>query len=199
LLYLIYTKEKPINQIKVHIFSMDNISSFETPAPSSLDDCPNDDEKWMKKALMAATDAGTRGEVPVGAVLVKDDRILSTGGNSPIGLSDPTAHAEIVAIRNAAAILNNYRLPGTTLYVTLEPCVMCVGAMLHARISRLVYGAIDSKSGAVSSVYNIGSDGLLNHNMEITGPVLEQRCASMLKIFFTEKRKILKRIKKEGI
>ena len=178
---------------------MNNRSSFETPAPSPLDASLNDDEKWMKIALMAATDAGTRGEVPVGAVLVKNDRIVSTGGNSPIGLSDPTAHAEIVAIRNAAATLNNYRLPGTTLYVTLEPCVMCVGAMLHARISRLVYGAIDPKSGAVSSVYNIGSDGLLNHNMEIAGPVLEQRCALMLKNFFAEKRKTLKRIKKEKI
>lgn len=148
------------------------------------------DEKWMKRALAAAMDAASKGEVPVGAVLIKDKRLISEGHNSPIGLNDPTAHAEIVVIRDAATILNNYRLVGTTLYVTLEPCVMCVGAMLHARIDRLVYGAPDPKSGAVSSVYTLGSDGFLNHNIKITGPVLEHRCASVLKEFFIKKRKL---------
>jgi len=176
---------------------MTNTSSFKNLSPLSPDACSNDDEKWMEKALAAANEAAARGEVPVGAVLVKDNSVIATGGNSPIKLTDPTAHAEIVAIRSAAAFLNNYRLPGTTLYVTLEPCIMCMGAMLHARISRLVYGAIDPKSGAVSSVYTIGSDELLNHKIDIAGPVLEQRCASMLKSFFTEKRKTLKRIENE--
>ena len=176
---------------------MTNTSSFKNSSPLSPDACSNDDGKWMEKALAAASDAGARGEVPVGAVLVRDDRVIAIGGNSPISLNDPTAHAEIVAIRDAAAFSNNYRLPGTTLYVTLEPCIMCMGAMLHARISRLVYGATDPKSGAVSSVYTIGNDGLLNHKMDIAGPVLEQRCASMLKSFFTEKRKKLKPIDKE--
>jgi tRNA(adenine34) deaminase len=158
-----------------------------------------DDEKWMERALVAAIDAATRGEVPVGAVLIKHKRLIAEGSNSPIGLNDPTAHAEIVVIRKAAAILNNYRLTGTTLYVTLEPCVMCVGAMIHARIDRLVYGAADPKSGAVSSLYTIASDGLLNHNMKISGPVHEHRCALVLKNFFAERRKKLKQLKKEQI
>ena len=176
---------------------MNNSICLKKSSPLAPDACSNDDEKWMEKALAAANDAAAQGEVPVGAVLVKDNIVIATGGNSPISLNDPTAHAEIVAIRSAAAFFNNYRLPGTTLYVTLEPCIMCMGAMLHARISRLVYGAIDPKSGAVSSVYTIGSDELLNHKMDIAGPVLEQRCASMLKSFFTEKRKTLKRIERE--
>ena len=176
---------------------MNDTSSFNKSTPLFPEVCSKNDEKWMKKALTAATDAAARGEVPVGAVVVKDDKIIAMAGNSPISLNDPTAHAEIIAIRNAASKLNNYRLPGTTLYVTLEPCIMCVGAMLHARISRLVYGAIDQKSGAVSSVYTIASDNLLNHKMEIAGPVLEQRCSSVLKSFFSEKRKVLKQIKKE--
>ncbi len=158
-----------------------------------------DDEKWMERALVAAMDAATRGEVPVGAVLIQDKRLIAEGSNSPIGMNDPTAHAEIVVIRNAATILNNYRLAGTTLYVTLEPCVMCVGAMIHARIDRLVYGAADPKSGAVSSLYTIAGDGLLNHNMEISGLVLEHKCALVLKNFFAERRNNLKQLKKEKI
>ena len=159
----------------------------------------NNDEKWMKRALASASDAAGRGEVPVGAVLIGDDQLIAEGGNSPIGLNDPTAHAEIVAIRHAASTLNNYRLPGTTLYVTLEPCIMCMGAILHARIERLVYGATDPKSGAVTSIYNIGSDGLLNHNVKVTGGILEHECGSMLKVFFRERRKALKSAGKEFI
>jgi len=166
---------------------------------SSLDNINKCDEKWMERALMAAIDAATQGEVPIGAVLIKNDTLIATGGNSPIGLNDPTAHAEIVAIRNGATVLNNYRLLGTTLYVTLEPCVMCMGAILHARIDRLVYGAPDLKSGAVSSRYNIGNDGLLNHSIKITGSILENKCASLLTTFFAEKRKTLEHSKKEKI
>ncbi len=150
------------------------------------------DEKWMGRALAMALEASRKGEVPVGAVLVMDDMIIGEGGNSPIGLHDPTAHAEIIAIRNAAAALKNYRLPFTTLYVTLEPCIMCMGAILHARIDRLVYGASDPKSGAVSSVYTIGSDELPNHYLKITGNILEQTCSSMLKDFFKDRRKFQK-------
>ena len=149
----------------------------------------NNDEKWMKRALLSAGDAANHEEVPVGAVLIKDDKLISEGRNSPIGQLDPTAHAEIVAIRHAASILNNYRLPGTTIYVTLEPCIMCMGAILHARIERLVYGATDPKSGAVASIYNIGSDGLLNHNLNITGGILKHECGSLLKDFFRARRK----------
>lgn len=143
----------------------------------------------MKRALLSARDAANRGEVPVGAVLIKNDKLIAEGKNGPIGLLDPTAHAEVVAIRHAASILNNYRLPGTTLYVTLEPCIMCMGAILHARIERLVYGATDPKSGAVASIYNIGSDGLLNHNLNITGGILKHECGSLLKDFFRARRK----------
>ena len=168
---------------------MRNSHRFNNQPVRSHDKNTREDEKWMEKALITAKDAAAKGEVPIGAVLINDNGLICAGGNSPIGSNDPTAHAEIVVIRGAATILKNYRLPGTTLYVTLEPCIMCVGAMLHARINRLVYGAPDPKSGAVSSLYNIGSDGLLNHTMEITGPVLQNKCAALLKNFFAEKRK----------
>ncbi len=176
----------------------DTPRSTNTPFPSH-NNIVKEDKKWMRIALIAARETAAKGEVPVGAVLVKENKLISRGGNSPIGLHDPTAHAEIVVIRAGASILNNYRLPGTTLYVTLEPCIMCVGAMLHARINRLVYGTPDPKSGAISSVYNIGTDGLLNHNIKITGPVLENECSSVLKNFFSKKRKALKCIKEEKI
>ena len=166
------------------------------PPPDDMVGC---DEKWIKKAILEAMAAAAQGEVPVGAVLVIDDELISTGRNSPIALNDPTAHAEINAIRAAAATLKNYRLVGTTLYVTLEPCVMCIGAILHARIDRLVYGARDPKSGAVSSIYNIGQDGLLNHTLEIEGPVLEHECAALLKDFFGKKRQIRKQARADSI
>jgi len=150
------------------------------------------DEEVMRRALSIAGEAFQRGEVPVGAVLLLNGEIIAEGGNNPIGLHDPTAHAEIIAIRNGAKTLNNYRLPGTTLYVTLEPCIMCMGAILHARIERLVYGAPDPKSGAASSIYNIGNDRLLNHRLKTTGNVLQQECAALLKTFFRKKRNIRK-------
>lgn len=171
----------------------------ENRSPSTPDDMTGCDEKWIKKAILEAMAAAAQGEVPVGAVLVRDNQLISTGRNGPIALNDPTAHAEINAIRAAAATLENYRLPGTTLYVTLEPCVMCIGAILHARIDRLVYGAPDPKSGAISSVYNIGQDGLLNHTLEIEGSVLEHKCAALLKDFFGKKRQTRKQARADSI
>lgn len=147
------------------------------------------DEYWMGQALLQAKEAAQRGEIPVGAVLVADDNLLAAAGNSPIGRRDPTAHAEILVMRSAALQLNNYRLPGTTLYVTLEPCLMCMGAMIHARVQRLVYGASDPKTGAAASVYHIGSDGCLNHGIDIRGGILAERCSDLLKGFFVSRRK----------
>ena len=146
------------------------------------------DTYWMQRALLQAHDAAIKGEVPVGAVLISQGELFAEAANQTITNSDPTAHAEILVMRRSAAILQNYRLPGTTLYVTLEPCIMCMGAMIHARISRLVYGAPDPKTGAVSSRYSIGIDGKLNHTISITGSVLAETCGEVLKQFFRRKR-----------
>lgn len=143
---------------------------------------------WMEMALAEAMNAANMGEVPVGAVLVGADGLLGAAGNSPIRMSDPTAHAEILALRQASSSRQNYRLPGTTLYVTLEPCIMCMGALIQARIGRLVYGATDAKTGAASSVYTIGSDGRLNHNIEICSGILADRCGELLRTFFRNRR-----------
>ena len=142
----------------------------------------------MNLALEQASYAASCGEVPVGAVLVKDNNLIAEGANRPIGDCDPTAHAEIITLRRAATQLNNYRLPGTTLYVTLEPCIMCMGAIIHARVSRLVIGATDPKSGAVFSVYTIGSDNILNHTLEVEKGILEHDCRDVLKEFFRSRR-----------
>lgn len=147
------------------------------------------DEHWMEMALKLAKLARDKGEVPVGAVLIKDDQLIAQGHNCPISSQDPTAHAEIIALRTAAKVLNNYRLLDTTLYVTLEPCAMCVGAMIHARIKRVVFGAEDSKTGALISKYQLGSDRKLNHTLEITSHILRDRCSEILKNFFIEKRR----------
>ncbi len=147
------------------------------------------DAAFMRQALALARRAAEAGEVPVGAVLVCGDTLLASGANQPITMSDPTAHAEILVIREAAHKIGNYRLPETTLYVTLEPCIMCMGAILHARIQRLVFGALDPKTGAASSRYTIGTDDLLNHRLEITGGVLEGECSQILKDFFRLRRK----------
>ncbi len=146
------------------------------------------DPKWMKLAIEQAKKSASVGEVPVGAVLIQRDRLLAAAGNSPIGSLDPTAHAEILAIRTGAQILGNYRMPGTTLYVTLEPCVMCMGAIIQARIERLVFGAHDPKTGAVESRYRIGSDALLNHTVVIKSGVLVEECRAILRDFFRQKR-----------
>lgn len=146
------------------------------------------DEHWMQKALELASKAESQGEVPVGAVVVKDNQIIGEGWNHPISANDPTAHAEIVAIRDASRKLKNYRLTGTTLYVTLEPCTMCVGAMIHARIERLVFGAYEPKTGAVTSVFNIIQSPEHNHRVELQGGVLKNECACLLKDFFQSRR-----------
>jgi len=148
------------------------------------------DEQWMRLALGEAEKAASRNEVPVGAILVgQDNRMIAACGNGPIGANDPTAHAEILVIREAARILNNYRLVGTSLYVTLEPCIMCMGAMLHARIDRLVYGAVDPKTGAAHSLYQLGCDTRLNHRIEVSGEVLAPECAAIIRAFFRSRRK----------
>ncbi len=143
----------------------------------------------MKMALEEAQKAGEEGEVPVGAVLVSEGQVVAWGHNRPIGLSDPTGHAEILALRAGAAAAGNYRLPDCTLYVTLEPCVMCAGALVQARVGRLVYGADDPKSGGVRSLYAILSDERLNHRTEVKGGVLMEECADILRRFFKDKRK----------
>ncbi|MGE5616686.1 MAG: tRNA adenosine(34) deaminase TadA [Bacillota bacterium] len=146
------------------------------------------DETFMRAALDLAGEAARSGEVPVGAVVVKEGRIVGRGFNHPIASADPTAHAEIVAMREAAAALGNYRLAGCELFVTLEPCAMCVGAMLHARIARVVYGARDPKTGACGSVVDLPAVGILNHHGRFEGGVLQDACGALLKRFFADRR-----------
>jgi len=148
----------------------------------------NNDEVWMQHALLLAQKAEQEGEVPVGAVIVYQDEIIGEGWNSPITDQDPTAHAEIKALRGAALTMQNYRLPGTCLYVTLEPCAMCAGAMIHARIQRLVYGADDPRAGAAGSIFNLLQSSELNHKVELTGNVLSDECGSVLQSFFKARR-----------
>ena len=148
----------------------------------------SDDLTFMKRALDHARQAEAAGEVPVGAVIVKDGVIVAEGWNHPIGAHDPTAHAEIVALRAAGAALGTYRLTGTTLYVTLEPCAMCASAMVHARVQRLVYAATDPRAGAAGSVFNIVQHPSLNHRIECTGGVLADECGALLRSFFVARR-----------
>lgn len=147
-----------------------------------------DDAVFMRHALALAQRAAAEGEVPVGAVLVKDREVIGEGWNRPIAAHDPSAHAEMVALRAAAARLGNYRLPGTTLYVTLEPCVMCAGAIIHARVGRLVFGARDPKAGAVDSVYDVIARPRLNHVVQWSGGMLEEDCGAVLRDFFRARR-----------
>lgn len=147
-----------------------------------------DDLRFMTEAIAQARRAEASGEVPVGAVAVADGQIVGGGHNQPIGLGDPTAHAEILALRAAASTLKTYRLTAVSIYVTLEPCVMCVGAMLNARVMRVVYGARDDKAGALGSVYDIGRDGRLNHRFEVIGGVMESECAGLMREFFRARR-----------
>lgn len=143
---------------------------------------------WMQRAIELARLAESRGEVPVGAVLVKDDQIIGEGYNSPISESDPTAHAEIRALRDAAQRIGNYRLLNTTLYVTLEPCLMCVGAIVHARIGEVVFGASEPKTGAAGSVFDVLTSPAHNHNVELRGGVMADECAMLLTEFFQKRR-----------
>jgi len=146
-------------------------------------------EKYMQLALEEAEKAGQMGEVPIGAILVSEDgQILSSTHNQTIDLADPTAHAEILALREAALKINNYRLLNTTLYVTVEPCIMCMGAIVHARISKLVFGTGDAKWGAAGSLYNFAGDDRLNHRVAITKGVCLQECRRLMQEFFRAKR-----------
>lgn len=146
------------------------------------------DEYWMTEALALADAAGRRGEVPVGAVVVKDQQLLGCGSNQPIAGNDPTAHAELVALRAACHAAGNYRIPGATLYVTLEPCTMCAGALVHARIERLVFGAREPKAGAVYSSAQVLSNAALNHQVQVVEGVLADVAAQQLRQFFAQRR-----------
>jgi tRNA(adenine34) deaminase len=146
------------------------------------------DQDYMRMAIALAQEAASLGEVPVGAVLVKDGAVIGRGRNAPISLNDPTAHAEIQAMREAASYLGNYRLVDCTLYVTLEPCAMCSGAIQHARIARLVYGASDPKTGCCGSVINLMAEPKLNHHCEVTSGMSAEECGALLSSFFRQRR-----------
>lgn len=148
----------------------------------------SDDEKFMRRALELAEEGAAKGEVPVGAVLVKDGEVIAEAFNQPITTNDPTAHAEILVLREAGKTLGNYRLTDTTLYVTLEPCTMCAGSLVWSRVSRLVYGAKEPRTGAAGSIYDIPRDERLNHRLEVVGSVLADEAAAMLQEFFRSKR-----------
>jgi tRNA(adenine34) deaminase len=145
-------------------------------------------ESWMLHALAEAERAGELGEVPVGAVVVMDDEIVGRGCNQPISSVDPTAHAEIVALRDAARATGNYRLPGSSLYVTLEPCTMCAGALVHARIGCVVFGAAEPRTGALISTARVLDNAALNHRVDVVHGVLEEPCAQLLQRFFADRR-----------
>lgn len=147
------------------------------------------DEQFMTEAIHLASEACQLGEVPVGAVVVLDGKIIGRGFNHPIASHDPSGHAEIMALRDAARTLGNYRLPGCTLYVTLEPCVMCAGAIFHARVERVVYGASEPKTGAAGSVIDLFAEARLNHHAQIEGGILAETCSRLVSDFFAEKRR----------
>lgn len=151
-----------------------------------------DDEFYLQEALQLARQAWDAGEVPVGALVVLDDVIVGRGYNASISRHDPSAHAEMMALRDAALHLGNYRLPGATLYITLEPCAMCAGAIMHARVARVVFGASDLKTGAAGSVLNLFAETRLNHHASVTGGVLATECGAMLSAFFAERRLMAK-------
>lgn len=155
------------------------------------------DEYWMNRALQMAERAASAGEVPVGAVVVLEGREIGAGYNAPISGCDPTAHAEIRALRDAGARMGNYRLPGATLYVTLEPCTMCVGAIVHARISRLVYGAAEPKAGAVESARRTLDEPHLNWQVTADGGVLAGRCSRAISDFFSRRRAEIRRLRQQ--
>jgi tRNA(adenine34) deaminase len=146
------------------------------------------DERWMAEALLLAREAGEGGEVPVGAVVVLNGEPIGSGANGPIAANDPTAHAEIVALRAAAQRIGNYRLEGAVLYCTLEPCVMCAGALVHARIARVVFGARDLRFGGVRSKFRLADSDILNHRVQVTEGVMGAECAALLQEFFEGRR-----------
>jgi tRNA(adenine34) deaminase len=163
----------------------DSLESSPTSSPTAS---AVDDRRFMAEALTLAAVAALAGEVPVGALVVLDGRVVGRGHNAPIGLHDPSAHAEIRALRDAAAQVGNYRLPGATLYATLEPCAMCAGAIMHARIARVVYGAPDPKTGACGSVVDLFAEARLNHHAVVEGGVMLEECAAVLRDFFRARR-----------
>ncbi|QSX29005.1 tRNA adenosine(34) deaminase TadA [Shewanella cyperi] len=169
--------------------------SIESTESTGLSLNPIDDERWMREALAQAALAEAEGEVPVGAVLVKDGELIATGFNHNIGLNDPSAHAEMQCLRLGGRLLDNYRLLGTTLYVTLEPCAMCAGAMVHSRIQRLVFGARDEKTGAAGTVVNLLQHPAFNHQVEISAGVLAEQCSAQLSEFFRRRRQEKKALK----
>ena len=152
------------------------------------DGSTDDDARWMGEALALARAAGERGEVPVGAVVVLEGQVIGRGANAPISTHDPTAHAEIAALRDAARALGNYRLPGAALYVTIEPCAMCAGAILHARVARVVFGADDPKTGAGGSVVDLFAEPRLNHHASVKAGVRATECGELLSRFFEARR-----------
>jgi len=147
------------------------------------------DEHWMRKALTLAAEADACDEVPVGALVVFDNAVIGEGFNRPISCSDPTAHAEIIALREAAQQRQNYRLPGADLFVTIEPCTMCLGAIMHARVRRVVFGAPEPKAGVLVSQQMLASQAYFNHYLEVVGGVLEEECSAMISQFFQRRRK----------
>lgn len=155
---------------------------------SPVNDSAAPDDAFMRRALALADAAQKADEVPVGALLVREGRVIAEGWNHPIASHDPTCHAEIDVLRRAARVLGNYRLNDTTLYVTLEPCVMCAGAIIHARVRRLVFGAFDPKGGAAGSVFDIFASERVNHRVEVQGGVLARECGTLLTAFFRERR-----------
>jgi len=157
-----------------------------------------EDEHWMNRALQLAGEAAAKGEVPVGAVLVLDGKEIGAGFNAPISGCDPTAHAEIRALRDAAARVGNYRLPGATLYVTLEPCTMCVGAIVHGRVSRLVYGASEPKAGAIESARRTLEEPHLNWDVAAVRGVLSDQCSQVISEFFSRRRAEIRRLRKQN-
>lgn len=175
-----------VSHITSHIFLSPAVSVADVSALTP--EFTAADRDWMQRALSLARRAAEEGEVPVGAVLVRDGEELSSGWNHPVGSHDPTAHAEIAALRKAAEAAANYRLPGTTLYVTLEPCPMCAGAIVQARVARVVYGAGDDRWGAAGSVFDVLGSPVLNHRPACDGGLLADECGALLREFFKARR-----------
>lgn len=169
--------------------SREGISEFVAEGDRTTQSMSDNDNKWMQRALALARKAQAQGEVPVGALIVIDDEILGEGWNQPVGTHDPTAHAEIVALRAAARQVGNYRLNGATLYVTLEPCAMCAGAILHARLKSVVFGAYDARAGAAGSRFAVLQSPHALHAIEVRGGVLREPCGQLLKDFFASRRR----------
>ena len=176
----------------------ETVDAAEGRQPAATEAGPAADERWMREALAEARLARGRGEVPVGAVVVLGGAVVGRGSNQPIHAMDPTAHAEVVALRAAARAAGNYRLPGAALYVTVEPCLMCAGALVHARIGRLVFGAAEPKAGAVRSTMRALNHPALNHRVEVAGGVLEPECNALMRAFFAERRAEVRGRKKPG-